>query len=565
VSETPDIKPRSRDVTDGLEKTAARGMLRAVGMGDEDFAKPQIGVASSWNEITPCNLSLDRLSNAAKEGVFEAGGFPMKFGTISVSDGIAMGHEGMHFSLVSREVIADSVETVMQAERMDAMVMLAGCDKSLPGMMMAAARLDLAAVFVYAGSILPGWAKMSDGSEREVTIIDAFEAVGACARGLMSRADVDAIERAICPGEGACGGMYTANTMASAGEALGLSLPGSAAPPATDRRRDGFARRSGQAVVELLRRGITTRDILTKEAFENAIAVVMAFGGSTNAVLHLLAIAHEAEVELSLADFNRVGARVPHLADVKPFGSSVMSDVDRIGGVPVIMKALLDAGLMHGDVLTVTGKTMAENLADINPPDPDGKVLRALTNPIHPTGGITILHGSLAPEGAVVKSAGFDSDVFEGTARVFDGERAAMNALEDGTITAGDVVVIRYEGPKGGPGMREMLAITGAIKGAGLGKDVLLLTDGRFSGGTTGLCVGHVAPEAVDAGPIAFVADGDRIRLDVANQTLDILVNSAEFDSRRAGFTPPPPRYTRGVLAKYCKLVGSAAQGAVCD
>ena len=565
MSETPDIKPRSRDVTDGLEKTAARGMLRAVGMGDEDFAKPQIGVASSWNEITPCNLSLDRLSNAAKEGVFEAGGFPMKFGTISVSDGIAMGHEGMHFSLVSREIIADSVETVMQAERMDAMVMLAGCDKSLPGMMMAAARLDLAAVFVYAGSILPGWAKMSDGSEREVTIIDAFEAVGACARGLMSREDVDAIERAICPGEGACGGMYTANTMASAGEALGLSLPGSAAPPATDRRRDGFARRSGQAVVELLRRGITTRDILTKEAFENAIAVVMAFGGSTNAVLHLLAIAHEAEVELSLADFNRVGARVPHLADVKPFGSSVMSDVDRIGGVPVIMKALLDAGLMHGDVLTVTGKTMAENLADINPPDPDGKVLRALSNPIHPTGGITILHGSLAPEGAVVKSAGFDSDVFEGTARVFDGERAAMNALEDGTIAAGDVVVIRYEGPKGGPGMREMLAITGAIKGAGLGKDVLLLTDGRFSGGTTGLCVGHVAPEAVDAGPIAFVADGDRIRLDVANQTLDILVDDAEFDSRRAGFTPPPPRYTRGVLAKYCKLVGSAAQGAVCD
>jgi len=565
VSDTPDIKPRSRDVTDGLEKTAARGMLRAVGMGDADFAKPQIGIASSWNEITPCNLSLDRLSNAAKEGVFEAGGFPMKFGTISVSDGIAMGHEGMHFSLVSREVIADSVETVMQAERMDAMVMLAGCDKSLPGMMMAAARLDLAAVFVYAGSILPGWAKMSDGSEREVTIIDAFEAVGACARGLMSREDVDAIERAICPGEGACGGMYTANTMASAGEALGLSLPGSAAPPATDRRRDGFARRSGQAVVELLRRGITTRDILTKEAFENAIAVVMAFGGSTNAVLHLLAIAHEAEVELSLADFTRVGARVPHLADVKPFGSSVMSDVDRIGGVPVIMKALLDAGLMHGDVMTVTGKTMAENLADINPPDPDGKVLRALSNPIHPTGGITILHGSLAPEGAVVKSAGFDSDVFEGTARVFDGERAAMDALEDGTIAKGDVVVIRYEGPKGGPGMREMLAITGAIKGAGLGKDVLLLTDGRFSGGTTGLCVGHVAPEAVDAGPIAFVADGDRIRLDVANQTLDILVEEAEFDSRRAGFTPPPPRYTRGVLAKYCKLVGSAAQGAVCD
>ncbi|MFM8599578.1 MAG: dihydroxy-acid dehydratase [Mycobacterium sp.] len=565
MSDSPDIKPRSRDVTDGLEKAAARGMLRAVGMGDEDFAKPQIGVASSWNEITPCNLSLDRLSNAVKEGVFEAGGFPMKFGTISVSDGIAMGHEGMHFSLVSREVIADSVETVMQAERMDAMVMLAGCDKSLPGMMMAAARLDLAAVFLYAGSILPGWAKMPDGTEREVTIIDAFEAVGACARGLITREDVDAIERAICPGEGACGGMYTANTMASAGEALGLSLPGSAAPPATDRRRDGYARRSGIAVVELLRRGITARDILVKEAFENAIAVVMAFGGSTNAVLHLLAIAHEAGVKLSLADFDRVGAKVPHLANVKPFGSHVMNDVDRIGGVPVVMKALLDAGLLHGDVLTVTGKTMAENLAHINPPDPDGKVLRALSDPIHPTGGITILRGSLAPDGAVVKSAGFDETVIEGTARVFDGERAAMDALEDGTITKGDAVVIRYEGPKGGPGMREMLAITGAIKGAGLGKDVLLLTDGRFSGGTTGLCVGHIAPEAVDAGPIAFVRDGDRIRLDVSNQTLDVVVDAAEFEARKAGFTPPPPRYTRGVLAKYCRLVGSAAHGAVCD
>ncbi|MEI6254359.1 MAG: dihydroxy-acid dehydratase, partial [Mycobacteriaceae bacterium] len=417
MSETPDLKPRSRDVTDGLERAAARGMLRAVGMGDDDFAKPQIGVASSWNEITPCNLSLQRLAKAVKEGVFEAGGYPMEFGTISVSDGIAMGHEGMHFSLVSREIIADSVETVMMAERLDGSVLLAGCDKSLPGMLMAAARLDLAAVFLYAGSILPGWAKMSDGTEREVTIIDAFEAVGACARGLMSREDVDAIERAICPGEGACGGMYTANTMASAAEALGMSLPGSAAPPATDRRRDGYARRSGMAVVELLRRGITARDILTREAFENAIAVVMAFGGSTNAVLHLLAIAHEAKVELSLADFTRVGAKVPHLADVKPFGKNVMTDVDRIGGVPVIMKALLDAGLLHGDVLTVTGKTMAENLAHINPPDLDGKVLRAMNNPIHPTGGITILHGSLAPEGAVVKSAGFDATVFEGTAR----------------------------------------------------------------------------------------------------------------------------------------------------
>jgi dihydroxy-acid dehydratase len=563
-SPTIDIKPRSREVTDGLEKAASRGMLRAVGMDDDDFAKPQIGVASSWNEITPCNLSLDRLAKAVKDGVFAAGGYPLEFGTISVSDGISMGHEGMHFSLVSREVIADSVETVMQAERLDGSVLLAGCDKSLPGMLMAAARLDLAAVFLYAGTILPGRAKLSDGSEREVTIIDAFEAIGACARGLMPRADVDAIERAICPGEGACGGMYTANTMASAAEALGMSLPGSASPPATDRRRDAFARHSGEAVVELLRRGITARDILTKEAFENAIAVVMAFGGSTNAVLHLLAIAYEANVKLALEDFSRIGSRVPHLANVKPFGQHVMSDVDHIGGVPVVMKALLDAGLLHGDCLTVTGRTLAENLAHIAPPDPDGKVLRALDHPIHPTGGISILHGSLAPEGAVVKTAGFDSDVFEGTARVFDRERAALDALADGTITNGDAVVIRYEGPKGGPGMREMLAITGAIKGAGLGKDVLLLTDGRFSGGTTGLCVGHVAPEAVDAGPIAFLRDGDRIRLDVANGTLDVLVDSDEFASRREGFTPLPPRYRTGVLAKYVKLVGSAATGAVC-
>ena len=563
-SSQPDIKPRSRDVTDGLEKAAARGMLRAVGMGDDDWVKPQIGVASSWNEITPCNLSLDRLAKAVKDGVHAAGGYPLEFGTISVSDGISMGHEGMHFSLVSREIIADSVETVMQAERLDGSVLLAGCDKSLPGMLMAAARLDLASVFLYAGTILPGIARMSDGSERTVTIIDAFEAVGACAAGRMSRDDVDAIERAICPGEGACGGMYTANTMACVAEAIGMSLPGSAAPPATDRRRDGFARKSGEAVVELLRRGITARQIMTKEAFENAIAVVMALGGSTNAVLHLLAIANEAEVELSLDDFARIGATVPHLADVKPFGQFVMTDIDRVGGVPVVMKALLDAGLLHGDCLTVTGRTVAENLSDVRPPDPDGHVLRAVSEPIHRTGGLTILRGSLAPEGAVVKSAGFDTDVFEGSARVFDGERAAMDAVANGSVKAGDAVVIRYEGPKGGPGMREMLAVTGAIKGAGLGKDVLLLTDGRFSGGTTGLCVGHVAPEAVDGGPIAFVQDGDRIRLDVAAGTLDVDVTPEALVERAVGFTPPAPKYPRGVLAKYRKLVGSAAGGAVC-
>ncbi|WP_324652882.1 dihydroxy-acid dehydratase [Georgenia sp. H159] len=565
TTDAKDIKPRSRQVTDGLEATAARGMLRAVGMGDEDFAKPQIGIASSWNEITPCNLSLDRLAQGAKEGVHAGGGYPLQFGTISVSDGISMGHEGMHYSLVSRDIIADSVETVMQAERLDGSILLAGCDKSLPGMLMAAARLDLAAVFLYAGTIMPGWVKLEDGTEKDVTLIDAFEAVGACARGLMSKGDLDRIERAICPGEGACGGMYTANTMASVAEAMGMSLPGSAAPPSADRRRDAFAHRSGEAVVELLRQGITTRDIITKKSLENAIAVVMAFGGSTNAVLHLLAIANEAEVDLTLDDFSRIADRVPHLGDLKPFGRYVMNDVDRIGGVPVVMKALLDAGLLHGDCLTVTGKTVAENLAGINPPDPDGKILRALDNPIHATGGITILGGSLAPEGAVVKSAGFDSDVFEGTARVFERERAAMDALEDGTIQAGDVVVIRYEGPKGGPGMREMLAITGAIKGAGLGKDVLLLTDGRFSGGTTGLCVGHVAPEAVDAGPIAFVRDGDRIRLDVAGKTLDLLVDDDELARRREGWEPLPRQFTKGVLGKYAKLVQSASRGAILE
>ncbi|MEY3696952.1 MAG: hypothetical protein RJA41_602 [Actinomycetota bacterium] len=560
-----DMKPRSKDVTDGLERTAARGMLRAVGMGDEDWVKPQIGIASSWNEITPCNLSLARLAESAKEGVFKAGGFPMQFGTISVSDGISMGHEGMHFSLVSREIIADSVEAVMQAERLDGMVNFAGCDKSLPGMLMAAARIDVASVFVYAGSILPGNVTLSDGSNRDVTIIDAFEAVGACARGLMSREDVDAIERAICPGEGACGGMYTANTMASAAEAMGMSLPGSAAPPAVDRRRDGFSIASGEAVVNLIRQGITTRDIITKQSLENAIAVVMAFGGSTNAVLHLLAIAHEAKVELSMDDFHRIGSKVPLLADVKPFGRYVMSDVDKVGGVPVVMKALLDAKLLNGDCLTVTGKTLAENLSEINSPDPDGQILYAIDKAIGGTGGITILKGSLATDGAVVKSAGIPVDVFEGPAKVFERERAAMDALESGDIQKGDVVIIRYEGPKGGPGMREMLMITAAIKGAGLGKDVLLITDGRFSGGTTGLCVGHVSPEASDGGTIALVTTGDKVRIDIPNRTLDLLVDEAELANRKANWRPLPPRYTSGVLHKYAKLVGSAAKGAVCD
>jgi dihydroxy-acid dehydratase len=558
-----DPKPRSRAVTDGIEATTSRGMLRAVGMGDDDWDKPQVGIASSWNEITPCNLSLGRLAQGAKEGVHAGGGYPLQFGTISVSDGISMGHEGMHFSLVSREVIADSVETVMQAERLDGSVLLAGCDKSIPGMLMAAARLDLASVFLYAGSIAPGWVKLSDGTEKEITIIDSFEAVGAVQAGKMSVEDAKRIECAFAPGEGTCGGMYTANTMASVAEALGISLPGSASPASADRRRDYYAHKSGEAVVGMLKRGHTARDILTMEAFENAIAVGMALGGSTNIVLHLLAIANEAEIPLTLADFNRIGDKVPHIADVKPFGKYVMNDVDRYGGLPVLMKALLDEGLLHGDALTVTGKTMAENLAELDPPGLDGKVLRSLDNPFHATGGITILHGSLAPEGAVVKTAGFDSSVFEGPARVFEREREAMDALAEGRINKGDIVVIRYEGPKGGPGMREMLAITARIKGAGLGKDVLLLTDGRFSGGTTGLCIGHVAPEAVDAGPIAFVRDGDLIRVDIPSRTLDLLVDDDELEARREGWAPLPPRYTRGVLAKYSKLVKSASLGAV--
>ena len=556
-------KPRSTDVTEGDRRAPARAMLRAVGLTDADVDKPQIGIASSWNEITPCNLSLRRLAEAAKEGVNANGGFAMQFGTISVSDGISMGHEGMRASLVSREVIADSVETVVFAERLDGTVTLAGCDKSLPGMLMAAARLDLASVFVYAGSTLPGKLRGPDGVDEDLTIINVFEAVGACARGLITRDQLTAIEKAACPGEGACGGMYTANTMASAAEALGMALPGSAAPPAVDRRRDDIAARSGAAVVRLVEQGITARKIMTMKAFENAITVVMALGGSTNAVLHLLAIAHEARVPLTLDDFNRIGDKVPHLADVKPFGKYVMTDVDRIGGVPVVMKALLEAGLLHGDALTCTGRTLAENLAEMDIAPLDGEVIRELNNPMHKTGGLTILRGSLAPDGAVVKSAGFDGDVFEGPARVFDGEDGVMDAIEQNTLDKGDVIVIRYEGPKGGPGMREMLMVTGAIKGAGLGKDVLLLTDGRFSGGTTGLCVGHVAPEATDGGPIALVEEGDTIRLDLARRTLDVLVPTEELDRRRAGWKPLEPRYTTGVLGKYAKLVGSAAQGAI--
>ena len=555
-----EVKPRSRDVTDGIQKAGSRAMLRAVGLGDDDWVKPQVAIASSWNEVTPCNVSLKRLAARAKVGVREAGGVALEFGTITVSDGISMGHEGMRASLVSREVICDSVETVMHAERFDGFVALAGCDKSIPAMLMAAARLNLPSVFVYNGSTLPG---VHNGKNIDITTV--FEAIGACAAGKMSHEELGEIERAACPGEGACGGMFTANTMSSIAEALGMSLPGSASPPAIDPRRDDDAQRAGAAVVNLLRLGIYPRDIMTKKAFENAIAVVNALGGSTNAVLHLLAIANEADVPLSLDDFNRIAAKVPHIADTKPAGKYHMTDIDRVGGVPVVMKHLLDAGLLHGDVLTVTGKTMAENLAEMNLPEPDGEVVRPLSKAIHAEGGLNILRGSLAPNGAVVKVAGLSTEQmhFEGPARVFEGEDGAMAAIMAGDIKPGTVLVIRYEGPKGGPGMREMLAITGALKGAGRGGDCALITDGRFSGGTWGFCIGHVAPEATDGGPIALVKDGDKILIDVPSLKLDLLVSEAELATRKKNWKPNPPRYTSGVLAKFAKLVQGADRGAI--
>ena len=551
-------RPRSTDVTEGFERAPARAMLRAVGMTEDDFGKPQVGVASSWNEVTPCNLPLQRLARVAKEGVRGAGGFPLEFNTIAVSDGISMGHEGMRASLVSREVIADSVETVMHAERLDGMVTFAGCDKSLPGMVMAAARLDLPAVFLYGGTILPG---RLDG--RDIDIKDVFEAVGARAAGTIDDAQLHAVEANACPGEGACGGMYTANTMASAIEALGMSLPGSASPPAVDPVREDLARRSGEAVLHLLELDLRPRRIITRASLHNAIAVVMAIGGSTNAVLHLLGIAHEARVELSLADFDEVGRRVPHIVDSRPHGRFLMSDIHQVGGIPVVMRLLLEAGLIDGNCLTVTGLTVAQNLAELAPASPDGEVVRGLNNPIHADGGLAVLHGTLAPTGAIVKVAGLDSDRFEGVARVFNGEQAAMEFVLDNRLVPGDVVVIRYEGPKGGPGMREMLAVTAAVKGVGRGGDVALVTDGRFSGATHGLCVGHVTPEAVDGGPIALVADGDRVVLDVPSRRIDLDVEPVVLEQRRAGLKHPEPRYTSGVLAKYAKLVSGAEHGAV--
>lgn len=553
------MKPRSWEVTDGVERAPHRAMFHAMGLKNEDLEKPHIGVASSWNEVTPCNVHLNRVAQAAKEGVRQAGGTPIEFGTIAVSDGIAMGHEGMKASLVSREVIADSVELVAFAQRFDGLVTIAGCDKSLPGMVMASLRLNLPAVFVYGGTIRPG---LYEG--KPVTIQDVFEAVGAYETGKMSLQEVEALEAVACPGAGSCAGMYTANTMASAVEALGLSLPGSASVPAEDPRRDEVARRSGEAVLQMLKVGLRPRDLLTRKALENAITLCVAIGGSTNAVLHLLAIAHEAKVRLTIDDFNRISRRTPHIADMRPGGHYVMTELDAVGGIPVIMKVLLDAGLLHGDAMTVSGKTVAENLRDVVFPSGQD-VVHPIDCPIHPTGTLAILKGNLAPEGCVVKVAGVKKLALRGPARVFNREEDAFEAVKRRRIKAGDIVVIRYEGPKGGPGMREMLALTSALVGQGLGDQVALLTDGRFSGATHGLMAGHVAPEAAVGGPIAVVREGDTIRFDAQRRRLDLELSAAEIKRRLKKWKPPKARYTQGVLAKYARLVQSASKGAVCS
>jgi dihydroxy-acid dehydratase len=552
-------RPRSRDVTEGAARAPARAMLRATGFSEEDFHRPQIGVAAAANEVTPCNMNLGTQADLAKHAIRSAGAVGIRFDTIAVSDGISMGHAGMHASLPSREVIADSIELVMHAERFDGFVAIAGCDKSLPGMMMAMARIDLPSVFLYGGTILPGSFQGHD-----VSIQDVFEAVGANASGKMTDAELLDLERKACPSTGSCAGMFTANTMAAASEALGLALPGSASLPNPDPRRKELAHATGRACVLALEQDLRPSQILTKGAFENAIAAVMALGGSTNAVLHLLAIAHEARVDVSLDDFDRVSRRTPQLCDLRPFGKYLMTDLDRIGGIPVILRELLDRGLLHGDARTITGKTVAENLAEVRFPGGQDVVHRA-DSPLMKEGGIVILRGSLAPDGAVMKTAGGNLRRFEGRARVFDGEEGAFRALTQGGIEPGSVIVIRYEGPKGGPGMREMLAVTAAVKGAGLGADVALVTDGRFSGASHGYCVAHVAPEAVEAGPIAFVRDGDRIVIDPNARTLTLEVAADELERRRTGFRPPLPRHVRGALGRYARLVGSASRGAVCD
>jgi dihydroxy-acid dehydratase len=548
---------RSAEVTQGYERAPARAMLRAVGFETEDFDKPQVAVASSWNEVTPCNYHLSQLTAWAKAGVRAAGAVPLEFCTIAVSDVVAMGHEGMRASLVSRDYIADTVELMVHAERFDALVAVAGCDKSLPGMLMAAGRLNVPSVFLYGGSILPGrW------EGRDVTIQDVFEAVGAVASGHMTPDDLAGLERAACPGAGSCAGMFTANTMAAVAEAIGMAPPYTASVPALDPNRKALCEAAGAAVVDLLAAGVRPRDVMTRQAFENAVAVACAVGGSTNACLHLPALAHEVGVELTLDDFDAISRRTPHIADFKPAGPHVMADLDRVGGVPVVMRELLDAGLLHGDCLTVTGRTVAENLAGVERPVGQD-VVRPVSDPIHAQGGYAVLYGSLAPEGAVVKASATPVQAFRGRARVFDSEDDAFAAVTSGRVAAGDVVVIRYEGPKGGPGMKEMLAVTAGIAGAGLGDSVLLVTDGRFSGATKGLSVAHVAPEAAEGGPIALVEEGDVIAIDIAARTLDVEVAPAVLAERARRWSPPPPRYTSGVLAKYARLVSSASKGAI--
>ena len=551
-------RERSAEVTEGYERAPARSMLRAIGFTDDDFNKPQVGVVSSWNNVTPCNATLDRDARWAADGVRAAGAVPLEFTTITVSDGISMGHEGMRASLPSREVIADSVELVVHAERFDGVLAVGGCDKSQPAMLMAIARLNLPSVYLYGGTIMPGRYK-----DRDVNLVDMFEAVGAVAAGTMTEDELRDLERVACPGPGACAGMYTANTMSSISEGLGMALPMSASIPAVDEsRRHAIAQASGEAVVRLLNEGIRPRDIMTRQAFENAITVACAAGGSTNAVLHLLAIAEETGVDLTLEDFDRISRRSPHIADLKPGGKYVMADLDRIGGVPVVMKELLDAGRLHGDCLTVTGKTVAENLANVSFPD-DQDLLYRVAAPINPDGGWAMLFGNLAPNGAVLKVGETTARTFRGPARVFDSEEDCFRAVAARRIKEGDVVVVRYEGPRGGPGMREMLAVTGALAGQGLYDKTLLITDGRFSGGTRPGNIAHVDPEAADGGPLALIREGDSVSLDVDARTLNMEVDEAELEQRRKDWVMPPPRYTTGALAKYARLVGPASKGAV--
>jgi dihydroxy-acid dehydratase len=553
-----DPRSRSTDVTEGYIRAPARAMLRAVGLTDDDFKKPQVGVASSWNNVTPCNASLDRDARWASEGVRSSGGVPLEFCTITVSDGISMGHEGMRASLPSREVIADSIELVVHAERFDGVLAIGGCDKSQPAMMMAIARLNLPAVYQYGGTIMPGSFRGHD-----VTYVDVIEGVGAVAAGTMSESDLGELERVACPGPGACAGMFTANTMAAIGVGLGIALPMSASIPAIDDvRREALSKASGEAVVNMLNLGLRPRDIMTREAFENAIALCCAIGGSTNAVLHIPAIAHDAQVDIGIDDFDRISRRTPHIADFKPSGKYVMVDLDRIGGIPIVLKELLDAGLLHGDCMTVTGKTVAENVADITLPDGQD-IVRRVSDPLHGEGGVVILYGNLAPEGSVLKVGQTTFRSFRGPARVFDSEEECFRAVAKREIKEGDVVLIRNEGPRGGPGMREMLAVTAALAGQGLYDKVLCITDGRFSGGTRAGNIAHVAPESVDGGPIALVREGDTITMDVESRSLAVEVSDAEFAERRKDWVPPPARYTTGALAKYARLVGSASKGAV--